>query len=103
MKGLITMGCVDLYPFFGPDDPNGPHTDAASQSFLRRNAAQTLPFARGIRPGANSSGGRTRFAHGRGWPVMTVRPSPNSPRATPTQSLQTWPGSGVVTIPLAGL
>lgn len=34
--------CVDLYPFFGPNDPNGPHTDEASRSFLRRNAAAMI-------------------------------------------------------------
>jgi hypothetical protein len=34
--------CVDLYPFFGPNDPNGPHTDDASKSFLRRNAAAMM-------------------------------------------------------------
>ena len=35
----LPVVCVDLYPFFGPNDPNGPHTDAAGKSFLRRNAA----------------------------------------------------------------
>ncbi len=35
----LPVVCVDLYPFFGPEDPNGPHTDAASRSFFRRNAA----------------------------------------------------------------
>jgi hypothetical protein len=30
--------CVDLYPFFGPNDPNGPHTDDASKGFFRENA-----------------------------------------------------------------
>lgn len=34
--------CVDLYPFFGPNDPNGPHTDDASKSFFRRNAAHMI-------------------------------------------------------------
>jgi hypothetical protein len=38
----LPVVCVDLYPFFGPDDPNGPHTDAASKSFLRRNAAAMI-------------------------------------------------------------
>ncbi|MBL7649528.1 MAG: hypothetical protein JNK74_25405 [Candidatus Hydrogenedentes bacterium] len=28
---------MDLYPFFGPNDPNGPHTDAASKGFFRNN------------------------------------------------------------------
>ena len=34
----LPVVCVDLYPFFGPDDPNGPHTDATSQAYLRKNA-----------------------------------------------------------------
>ena len=34
----LPVVCVDLYPFFGPRDPNGPHTDAASRRFFRRNA-----------------------------------------------------------------
>ncbi len=38
----LPVACVDLYPFFGPKDPNGPHTDAASRSFLRRNAAKMI-------------------------------------------------------------
>ena len=38
----LPVVCVDLYPFFGPEDPNGPHTDAASKSFLRRNAAKMI-------------------------------------------------------------
>ena len=38
----LPVFCVDLYPFFGPDDPNGPHTDAASRSFFRRNAAKMI-------------------------------------------------------------
>jgi hypothetical protein len=38
----LPVVCVDLYPFFGPDDPNGPHTDAASKSFFRRNAAKMI-------------------------------------------------------------
>jgi len=38
----LPVVCVDLYPFFGPDDPNGPHTDAASKSFFRRNAAAMI-------------------------------------------------------------
>jgi hypothetical protein len=28
---------MDLYPYFGPNDPNGPHTDAASMGFFRNN------------------------------------------------------------------
>jgi len=38
----LPVVCVDLYPFFGPNDPNGPHTDEASQSFFRRNAAKMI-------------------------------------------------------------
>ena len=38
----LPVVCVDLYPFFGPNDPNGPHTDAASRSFLRRNAVKMI-------------------------------------------------------------
>lgn len=45
----LPVVCVDLYPFFGPKDPNGPHTDAASKSFFRRNAAAMVE-ALGSRP-----------------------------------------------------
>lgn len=38
----LPVVCVDLYPFFGPNDPNGPHTDEASQSFFRRNTAKMI-------------------------------------------------------------
>jgi hypothetical protein len=38
----LPVVCVDLYPFFGPNDPNGPHTDAASRSFFRKNAAKMI-------------------------------------------------------------
>ncbi len=38
----LPVVCVDLYPFFGPNDPNGPHTDAASKAFFRRNAAKMI-------------------------------------------------------------
>lgn len=38
----LPLICVDLYPFFGPNDPNGPHTDDASRSFFRRNAAAMI-------------------------------------------------------------
>ena len=34
--------CVDLYPFFGPHDPNGPHTDGASRHFFRTNARRMI-------------------------------------------------------------
>ena len=38
----LPVVCVDLYPFFGPNDPNGPHTDAASKSLFRRNALKMI-------------------------------------------------------------
>jgi len=38
----LPVVCVDLYPFFGPKDPNGPHTDSASKSFFRRNSAAMI-------------------------------------------------------------
>ncbi len=41
----LPVACIDLYPFFGPNDPNGPHTDAASISFFRRNAANMIEAA----------------------------------------------------------
>ncbi len=33
----LPVVCVDLYPFFGPNDPNGPHTPATSIAFYRGN------------------------------------------------------------------
>ncbi len=47
----LPVVCVDLYPFFGPNSPNGPHTDAASKSFFRRNALKMLE-AIGDKPAA---------------------------------------------------
>ena len=41
-KTNMPVVCVDLYPFFGPNDPNGPHTDGASRSFFRRNALKMI-------------------------------------------------------------
>jgi hypothetical protein len=38
----LPVVCVDLYPFFGPNDPNGPHTDAASRAFFRKNARRMV-------------------------------------------------------------
>ncbi|MCP4640904.1 MAG: hypothetical protein GY851_10745 [bacterium] len=38
----LPVVCVDPYPFFGPNDPNGPHTDAASKSFYRRSAKSMI-------------------------------------------------------------
>lgn len=40
--------CDDVYPFFGPNDPNGPHTSAAKKNFYRSTLAA---FSRSIRPG----------------------------------------------------
>jgi hypothetical protein len=34
----LSTFCVDLYPFFGPNDPNGPHTPDASRIFYSSNA-----------------------------------------------------------------
>ena len=34
-KVPVEMAAVDPYPFFGPDDPNGPHTDASSIAHFR--------------------------------------------------------------------
>jgi hypothetical protein len=48
-KTRLPVVCVDLYPFFGPNDPNGPHTDATSQGFLRSNA-QRMVEAIGEKP-----------------------------------------------------
>ncbi len=50
-QSLLPVVCVDLYPFFGPNDPNGPHTDDASKSFFRWNAAALIE-ALGERPAA---------------------------------------------------
>ena len=33
-KTRLTTFCVDLYPFFGPNDPNGPHTPGCVQKLL---------------------------------------------------------------------
>jgi hypothetical protein len=38
----LPVVCVDLYPFFGPNDPNGPHTHAASRAFFRKNARRMV-------------------------------------------------------------
>ena len=47
----LPVVCIDLYPFFGPNDPNGPHTDAASKHFFRSNAAKMMD-AIGDKPAA---------------------------------------------------
>ncbi len=41
-KTHLPVVCVDLYPFFGPNDVNGPHTAAASQGFFRQNARNMI-------------------------------------------------------------
>lgn len=38
----LPLVCMDLYPFFGPNDPNGPHTDAASKHFFRNNVKKMV-------------------------------------------------------------
>ena len=38
----LPVVCVDLYPFFGPLDPNGPHTDRTSRHFFRSNARRMI-------------------------------------------------------------
>lgn len=38
----LPVVCVDLYPFFGPRDPNGPHTDGPSRHFFRSNARRMV-------------------------------------------------------------
>lgn len=38
----LPVFCVDLYPFYGPNDPNGPHTDGASRNFYRGNIRKML-------------------------------------------------------------
>lgn len=38
----LPVFCVDLYPFFGPNDPNGPYTDDASRNFYRGHARKML-------------------------------------------------------------
>ncbi len=38
----LPVVCVDLYPFFGPRDPNGPHTDGSSRHFFRSNARRMV-------------------------------------------------------------
>ncbi len=38
----LPLVCMDLYPFFGPKDPNGPHTDNASKHFFRSKAAKMM-------------------------------------------------------------
>jgi hypothetical protein len=42
LKTQLPLVCVDLYPFFGPNDPNGPHTDNASKHFFRKNAEKMV-------------------------------------------------------------
>ncbi|MBC7289374.1 MAG: hypothetical protein H5T86_15300, partial [Armatimonadetes bacterium] len=39
--------CVDLYPFFGPNDPNGPHTPEASRNYYTSNLVRFADMLRG--------------------------------------------------------
>ena len=38
----LPVMCVDLYPFFGPNDVNGPHTDVASRNWYRSGIRQMI-------------------------------------------------------------
>jgi hypothetical protein len=38
----LPVVCVDLYPFMGPNDPNGPSTAGASQGFYRGKAEEMI-------------------------------------------------------------
>jgi len=38
----LPVVCTDLYPFFAPDNVNGPHTDVTSQSYFRNNALKMV-------------------------------------------------------------
>ncbi len=42
----LSMAAVDPYPFFGPDDPNGPHTRMASQAHFRNNSMRFVEACR---------------------------------------------------------
>jgi hypothetical protein len=44
-KTRLTTFCVDLYPFFGPNDPNGPHTPDASRGFYSSHLQQIVKDA----------------------------------------------------------
>jgi hypothetical protein len=44
-KTRLTTFCVDLYPFFGPNDPNGPHTPASSANFFTSNTQRIVEAA----------------------------------------------------------
>jgi len=41
----LTTFCVDLYPFFGPGNPNGPHTPEASKNFYSFNIQRMVEEA----------------------------------------------------------
>ncbi|MCK5023969.1 MAG: hypothetical protein KAS04_07370, partial [Candidatus Aenigmarchaeota archaeon] len=43
----IQAVAVDLYPFFGPNDPNGPHTDRTSKKFFTRNIMKLVAACEG--------------------------------------------------------
>ncbi len=38
----LPIVCVDLYPFFGHNDPNGPHTEKTSKAFFRKNTQRMI-------------------------------------------------------------
>ena len=44
-KTKLTTFCIDLYPFFGPNDPNGPHTPDASRDFYSNNIQRMVKDA----------------------------------------------------------
>lgn len=44
-KTRLTTFCVDLYPFFGPNDPNGSHTPDASRHFYSSNVQRMVEDA----------------------------------------------------------
>jgi hypothetical protein len=44
-KTRLTTFCVDVYPFFGPNDPNGPNTPAASRGFYTANVRRMVEAA----------------------------------------------------------
>lgn len=51
-KVPVDMAAVDPYPFFGPGDPNGPHTRATSQAYFRSVGERFVAACRraGIEP-----------------------------------------------------
>lgn len=45
VKTRLTTFCTDLYPFFGPNDPNGPHTPDASRFFYSSHVKRMVEDA----------------------------------------------------------